>query len=324
MGHLDVNAVCFSLPDGQAAAARRHLPGGGGRQGRAHRPQRHRQDHAAADHRRRPRGLRRRRDPQRRPGRHAPVHRQGPRRHARCATCSSRSRPTAVRRAALEVDRTELRDDGARDRAGPAATTRRRSPTGATSAATSRRRSGTSCTVAALGMPFDRAQWRAGHDAVRRGAEAARARGAAARARRGAAARRAGQLPRRADQALARGAARRVAQDGAVRQPRPRAARPGGHPHRDARAEPRRQHGVGAPRSVRDVRRGPGRPQRPARGAAQALGRGARQAQGAGDHVPPEGGLQRRHGLALPGRPDPAAASSRRPDRPRRCRCARR
>ena len=52
---------------------------------------------------------------------------------------------------------------------------------------------------------------------------------------------------------------------------------------------------------------GPRGPQRPARGAAAALGRGARQAQGAGAMLKVEGGLQRRHGLALPGRPDPAA-----------------
>ena len=40
------------------------------------------------------------------------------------------------------------------------------------------------------------------------------------------------------------------------------------------------------------------RPVRAARGAAPALGRGARQAQGAGPDVQAEGGLQRRHGLA--------------------------
>ena len=69
---------------------------------------------------------------------------------------------------------------------------------------------------------------------------------------------------------------------------------------------------------------GPGRPQRPARGAAPALGRGARQDQGARRHVPPEGGLQLRHGLAAARPPRPGCASSRRPGRPRRCRCARR
>ena len=49
------------------------------------------------------------------------------------------------------------------------------------------------------------------------------------------------------------------------------------------------------------------RPVRPARGAAPPLGRGARQDQGAGADVQAEGGVQRRHGLALPGRADPAA-----------------
>ena len=43
------------------------------------------------------------------------------------------------------------------------------------------------------------------------------------------------------------------------------------------------------------------------RGAAPALGRGAREAQGAGADVQDQGGVQRRHGLAVPGRPDPAA-----------------
>ena len=76
----------------------------------------------------------------------------------------------------------------------------------------------------------DRAQHRHGPHAVRRRAEAARAGGAAARPGRGAAARRAGQLPRRAGQALAGGAAAGDAEDRAVRQPRPRAARPHGRP----------------------------------------------------------------------------------------------
>ena len=68
------------------------------------------------------------------------------------------------------------------------------------------------------------------------------------------------------------------------------------------------------------ARRGP---QRPPRGAAQALGRGARQAQGAGRHVPAEGGLQLRHGLPAPGRRDPAAALRGRRPAARRCRSAR-
>ena len=61
-------------------------------------------------------------------------------------------------------------------------------------------------------------------DVLRRRAEAPRPRGAAARRRRRPAARRARQLPRRPGQALAGGRAAGVAQDGPVRQPRPRAA----------------------------------------------------------------------------------------------------
>ena len=64
-------------------------------------------------------------------------------------------------------------------------------------------------------------------DTVGRGAEAAGTGGAAARTRRGAAARRAGQLPRRPGQAVAGGAAARDAEDRAVRQSRPGAARRG-------------------------------------------------------------------------------------------------
>ena len=181
------------------------------------------------------------------------------------------------------------------------------------------------CTVAALGTPFERAQWRqvstlSGGEQKRVVLEA---------------------LLRGPDEVLVldepdnyldvpakrwlEDAARRVAQDRAVRQPRPRAARPGRHPHRDPRAEPRRQHGVGAPRAVLDATTRPGPTATTALDELrQALGRGARQAQGAGRHVPAEGGLQRRHGLAAAGRRDPAAAASRRPGRPRPCRCARR
>ena len=68
------------------------------------------------------------------------------------------------------------------------------------------------------------------------------------------------------------------------------------------------QHRLGAPGGgFATYHAGPQRPVRPARGAAPALGRGARQAQGAGADVQAEGRLQRRHGLALPGRRDPAA-----------------
>ncbi len=69
----------------------------------------------------------------------------------------------------------------------------------------------------------------------------------------------------------------------------------------------RRQPGVDAPGRLRVVPRGAPGPVRPLRGAAPPLGRGARQAQGPGADVQAEGGLQRRHGQPLPGRPDPAA-----------------
>ena len=75
-----------------------------------------------------------------------------------------------------------------------------------------------------------------GHHPLGWGAEAGGPRGAAAGARGGAPARRAGQLPRRAGQALAGGAADRLAEDRAVREPRPRAAQPGGDAGRHPRA----------------------------------------------------------------------------------------
>ena len=53
--------------------------------------------------------------------------------------------------------------------------------------------------------------------------------------------------------------------------------------------------------------RGAGGPARPARRAAPPLGRGAPEAARADADVQAEGGVQRRAGLALPGRADPAA-----------------
>ena len=122
--------------------------------------------------------------------------------------------------------------------------------------------------------------------AVGRGAEAAGARGAAARPRRGAAARRAGQLPRRPGQAVARGAAARHPQDRAVRQPRPRAARPGRRP----RGHRRGRDGVGARRRLRQLPRGPDGAARAAGRAAAALGRGAPAADRPGAHPAAAGG----------------------------------
>ena len=99
----------------------------------------------------------------------------------------------------------------------------------------------------------------------------------------------------------------RVGEDDPVHQPRPRAARqhrdPGGH----RRARRRRQHRVDASGRLRVVPRGAAGPVRALRGAAPALGRGAREAQGAGAALQDQGGVQRRAGLAVQGRPDPAA-----------------
>ena len=139
-------------------------------------------------------------------------------------------------------------------------------------------------------------------DAVRRRAEAARPRTAAARPRRGAAARRAGQLPRRPRQALAGGPAARDAEDGAVRQPRPRAA---GHRRRPDRHR-RGRHGVGARRRVRVLSRGTRGQARPDGRAAAALGRGARPAARARPHPAAAGQDQPGHGLEVPGDVHPA------------------
>ena len=80
----------------------------------------------------------------------------------------------------------------------------------------------------------------------------------------------------------------------------------------------RRQHRVDAPGRVRVVPPGAARPVRALRGAAPALGRGARQAAHADADVQEQGGVQLRHGLALPRRPDPAAQvrGGRAADRP--------
>ena len=114
------------------------------------------------------------------------------------------------------------------------------------------------CTVAALGMPFDKAQWRkvstlsGGEqkrvvlEALLRGPEEVL-------------------LLDEPDNYLDVPAKRwledqliALAQDGAVRQPRPRAAQPGGHPRRHARAGRGGLHAVGAPgaASRRTTRRG--------------------------------------------------------------------
>ena len=160
------------------------------------------------------------------------------------------------------------------------------------------------CCVAALGTSYDAARCRVPSHAVRRRAEAAGARDAVPRRRRGAAARRARQLPRRSRQALARGAAPRDHEDGPAGQPRPGTA---GRRPPNASSPSRSGTRLGARRRVRDLRPGAARPERPPRGAAPPLGRGARQAQGRWCDAQAEGEVQRRHGLAAAGRPDPAA-----------------
>ena len=69
-----------------------------------------------------------------------------------------------------------------------------------------------------------------------------------------------------------------------------------------------------------DYHAGARRPHGPARRAPPALGRGAREAPHARADAEDQGDVQRRHGLALPGRADPARAGSRRPVRPRSAR----
>ena len=108
----------------------------------------------------------------------------------------------------------------------------------------------------------------------------------------------------------------RDAEDRAARLARPRAARTGGRPHRDARARRGRQHRMGARRQLRGLPRGAGGALRATRRAAPALGRAARRAQAARRDAQGEGDVQRRHGVALPGRGDaPAQVRGGRPAR---------
>ena len=113
-------------------------------------------------------------------------------------------------------------------------------------------------TVAALGVPYDRAKYRAvtslsGGEQKRLVLELL-----LGRAGRGAAARRAGQLPGRAGQAVAGGQAGRHRQGGAAGLARPRVAGQGGKPDRHPGTRRRRRGVLGARRIVRDLSRRPG------------------------------------------------------------------
>ena len=205
-----------------------------------------------------------------------------------------------------------------RRRADPAALRPGARRLGATPAATRPRRSGTCCTTAALGV------------AVRtRAVPRASARSPAA-SRSGWCSRRCCAGPTRcccstSPTTTSTSRASAGSRSGCARRPRrccssrhdrellARAARPDRHP----RARRGRRHRLDARRRLRHLPPGARRPERAARGAAPPLGRGARQAQGARPHVQDEGGLQRRHGLALPGGARPGCAGSRRPGRRR-------
>ena len=142
------------------------------------------------------------------------------------------------------------------------------------------------CTTAALGIPYEKAQWRAGAHALRRRAEAAGAGGAAARHRRGAAARRAGQLSRRARQALAGGAAARRPARRCCSSPTTGSCWPAPREKIvSVEPSPAGSGRLGARRRLRHVPRGAQGAVRPLRGAAAALGRGARPAEEAGAHA---------------------------------------
>ena len=179
------------------------------------------------------------------------------------------------------------------------------------------------CTVAAHRYAVRQGPVAQGHHPLGRGAEAGGPRGAAARARGGAAARRAGQLPRRAGQALAGGPADRLAQDRAVRQPRPRAAQPGGDAGRHPRARAARARPCGCTRAG----------SRPTTRPARTGTPGSRSCAGAGTRSTRRSRTWCRCSRSRPSTttawprattpPRPGCASSRRPGRRRRRRCGR-
>ena len=289
-----------------AAAPGRLAAGRRGRQDRADRPERHRQDHADPDHLRRPGGRRRRR--------HAKGGLGVMRQFVGQLRDDSTVRdlllsvaPAKVRTAAAEVDGTELLMMEHDTEAVQLAYAQALVDWGDAGGYEYETLWDT-CTVAAIGIPFEKAQWR----------KVTTLSG--------------GEQKRLVLEALLRGPedvllldepdnyldvpAKRWLEDQLVASPktvlfvspRPRAAEPRRHQDRHPGAGRRRGHDLGAPGPVHDLRAGAPGPERPPRGAAQAVGRGAREAQGAGRDVPAEGRLQRGHGVAAPGGGDPAAA----------------
>ena len=91
-------------------------------------------------------------------------------------------------------------------------------------------------------------------------------------------------------------------------------------PDRHPRTGRGRRGVLGARRVVRHLSPGPRGPELPAGGTAPALGRAARQAQGTGAHAADQGRLQRRAWPPATRRRRPGWPSSRRPGRRRRCR----
>ena len=287
------------------AARRRVVPGGRGREGRAGRRERRRQDHPAEDHHRRARPARGSGHPFWRARRDAPDGRHRARRRA------DRRRPAALGEPAPDPRR---RGRGRPVRAGADGDRRREDPARLRPRARRVRRRGRLRARGHLGRLHrqgprralrPRQVPRAAH-ALRRRAEAAGAGVPARRPGRGAAARRAGQLPRRAGQGLARGPDQGVRQDDPVHQPRPRAAGQHRDPRGHRRARRGGQHGVDPPGRVRVVPRGAQGPLPALRGACAAGGTRSTRSSRRWCSAQDQGRVQRRHGEPVQGRPDPA------------------
>ena len=175
------------------------------------------------------------------------------------------------------------------------------------------------CTDAALGVPYERAPVARGDHALRRRAEAAR------RSRRCCAAptRCCCSTSRTTSSTCRPSAGSRTGSSSRPRRCCSSATTASCSPGRPPASSPSSRCAAATPSGrtaggFATYHAGPRGPQRPPRGAAPALGRGAREAQGARGDVQAEGGLQLRHGVALPGGGDPAAPGSRRPARRRR------